>query len=75
MPGTQATSLRSLQGRHAASKRWNGPASDDAAREYATARLADFIERTVSSAPPLTDEQRDRLALLLRPSSSGGAAA
>lgn len=33
-------------------------------------RMADYIARTVDSAPPLTPEQRDRLALLLR----GGAA-
>ena len=33
-------------------------------------RLAEHIKRTVDNAPPLTQEQRDRLALLLR----GGAA-
>lgn len=30
-------------------------------------RLADCIRETVDAAPPLTAEQRDRLALLLRP--------
>lgn len=30
-------------------------------------RLADYIKRTVDAAPPLTAEQRDRLAALLRP--------
>lgn len=30
------------------------------------ARLEDYIRRTVDAAPPLTAEQRDRLALLLR---------
>jgi len=30
-------------------------------------RLADHIRETVDAAPPLTVEQRDRLALLLRP--------
>ncbi len=34
-------------------------------------RLADYIKRTVDAAPPLSVEQRDRLALLLR---GGGAA-
>jgi len=29
--------------------------------------LADYVRRTVDKAPPLTPEQRDRLALLLRP--------
>ena len=44
--------------------------SSEAARldtEIRTARLADYIRRTVDTAPPLTAEQRDRLALLLRP--------
>lgn len=35
-------------------------------------RLADYIKRTVEAAPPLTDEQRDRLVLILR-STTGGA--
>lgn len=30
-------------------------------------RLEDYIARVVDSAPPLTDEQRERLAALLRP--------
>ena len=34
--------------------------------EIRTARLADHIRSTVDDAPPLTVEQRDRLALLLR---------
>lgn len=32
-----------------------------------TASLEDHIRRTLSAAPPLSAEQRDRLALLLRP--------
>jgi len=31
------------------------------------ARVEDYIARVVSEAPPLTPEQRDRLASLLRP--------
>ena len=38
-----------------------------ARRTLRTERLADYIKRTVDAAPPLTAEQRDRLALLLRP--------
>lgn len=30
-------------------------------------RLAAFIKRTVDAAPPLTDEQRDRIAAALAP--------
>ena len=38
----------------------------DARRNLRTERLADYITRTVDAAPPLTADQRDRLALLLR---------
>jgi hypothetical protein len=36
-------------------------------RNAAAQRLHDYISTVVSAAPPLTDEQRDRLATLLRP--------
>jgi hypothetical protein len=35
------------------------------------ARVEDYIARVVAEAPPLTPEQRDRIASLLRP--AGGA--
>jgi hypothetical protein len=35
-------------------------------RDLRAARLADYIKRTVDAAPPLTPEQCDELALLLR---------
>ncbi len=38
----------------------------DARRALAEEKLKAYIERTVASAPPLTSEMRDRLALLLR---------
>jgi hypothetical protein len=38
----------------------------DARREYAAAKLEDFVRRTVAEAPPLTPELADRLAALLR---------
>lgn len=44
-----------------------------AVRDLAAAKLEDYIEQVVASAPPLTPEQRDKLALLLR-SGGGGAA-
>ena len=37
-----------------------------ARRDLAAANLAAYIRRTVAAAPPLLDEQRDRLAVLLR---------
>jgi hypothetical protein len=39
----------------------------DAQRGLASAKIADYIERTLAAAPPLTAEQRDKLAELLRP--------
>lgn len=38
----------------------------EARRNLRAERLADHIKRTVDAAPPLSAEQRDRLALLLR---------
>ncbi|MGC4109452.1 MAG: hypothetical protein QM747_03290 [Nocardioides sp.] len=46
-----------------------------AQRDLAAAKIEDFIQRTVDDAPPLTDEQRNRLAALLRPVAGGGDAA
>jgi hypothetical protein len=39
-----------------------------------TEAIEDYIRRTVAAAPPLSPEQRDRLALLLRAPSDGGQA-
>ncbi|MCE5291424.1 MAG: hypothetical protein LLG14_19600 [Nocardiaceae bacterium] len=39
----------------------------EARRNHAESKIADYIEKVVSEAPPLTDEQRDRLAAILRP--------
>ncbi len=65
---------RTERARIAALRRHRGDHPDVIARQqdYKASRLADYIVRTVSSAPPLTQEQRDRLALLLR---AGGDAA
>jgi len=38
----------------------------DLRRELAAVKIADYIRSIVAEAPPLTQEQRDRLALLLR---------
>jgi hypothetical protein len=47
----------------------------EARRNMRAARLEDVIRRTVAAAPPLTPEQRDRLAVLLRATPDGGRAA
>lgn len=39
----------------------------EARRDFAAARIADYVTATLKDAPPLTDEQRIRLAELLRP--------
>lgn len=36
-------------------------------RELAEAKIADYIEKVLAQRPPLTDDQRNRLAELLRP--------
>jgi hypothetical protein len=46
---------------------------DDARRGLAEAKIAAYIEKVLAAAPPLSDEQRTRLAELLRPVRGGGA--
>ncbi|MGO1511594.1 MAG: hypothetical protein ACTHW4_13610 [Actinomycetales bacterium] len=46
----------------------------DLKREFVTEKLARYVERVVAEAPPLTDEQRQRIADLLAPRAGGGAA-
>lgn len=43
-------------------------------RQAATEKIAAYIERTLAAAPPLTDEQRTRLAELLAPARTAAAA-
>lgn len=45
----------------------NHPKIVEADRTLAALRLEDYITRTLAAAPPLTDEQRVKLAELLRP--------
>ncbi|AGZ51094.1 hypothetical protein B1T45_16515 [Mycobacterium kansasii] len=58
------------RGRVAALSR-SRPADDPdylaAQRDLAAANVESYITRTLAAAPPLTDEQRTRLAELLRP--------
>lgn len=57
----------SARGRLGYAKRIGDPQTiTDAKRDLAAANLQQYIEKVVSTAPPLTDEQRDRLAALLR---------
>ncbi len=71
MPRSVTDPVRTLQAKAAAAKRWNNSERDEITRDYRTAKLAEYIKRTVDAAPPLTAEQRDRLAALLRPMGGG----
>jgi len=52
-----------------ARRRPNDPAvmaeRDNAARDYWTAAIAEYIEDVVSKAPPLTEEQRRRIRAIV----------
>jgi hypothetical protein len=48
-------------------RRPDDPELRDAKRDYAAARINDYILETLREAPPLSDEQRNALAELLRP--------
>ena len=65
--GGTFVSSRSIQGRLAAESRYR-PDDDhtDLKRSLKAAQLEEHIARTVDAWPPLTDEQRDKLATLLR---------
>ncbi len=44
----------------------DSPQYIDARRDHAVARIEDAIQRTLAEAPPLTNDQADKLASLLR---------
>lgn len=50
-----------------ATKAGDPTAEADARRELAEAKIADYVRRCLAAAPPLSDEQRTRLAELIRP--------
>jgi len=51
------------------------PRVAEAQQDLEVSKLADHIERVLATAPPLTDEQRSKLAELLRPVRVGKRAA
>lgn len=58
---------RKLRSRTAHAARRGDPAALEQARQdYKAVTAAEYIRKLVDEAPPLTAEQRDRLALLLR---------
>lgn len=54
------------------SRKADDPELLTARRDLKAARLEDYVNKVVAEAPPLTAEQLDRVAVLLRP--AGGAA-
>lgn len=68
---TRATSWRTERARIAGmSSRPNRPPDDpeliEARRNLRALRLEDHVRKVLAGAPPLTDEQRERIAELLR---------
>ncbi|WP_326546096.1 hypothetical protein QGN32_20535 [Mycolicibacterium sp. ND9-15] len=60
--------VRSAATRVARAAKAKDPAAEvDARRDLAEAKIADYVTRCLAQAPPLSDEQRTRLAELLRP--------
>lgn len=73
-PTTRAPSaLRQASGRVAALRRWHPGTSEavEAERDYAAALLAERIAEIVAKFPPLTEQQRDKVAALLRTPTGG----
>ena len=62
---TKAQQARNRVGTYAR-HRPGSPEHEAARRELAAEKLAAYIRRVVDEAPPLSPEQRDRLAVLLR---------
>lgn len=70
------STVLSHRGRIAALSRSRTPADPelvDARRDLAAEKLAEHIKQVVDGFPPLSDEQRLRLASLLRASGGSGA--
>ncbi|MEU0468252.1 hypothetical protein ABZ215_29980 [Amycolatopsis sp. NPDC006131] len=66
-----SSTIHHLRARVANAKRWNQPDAEDLQRELRAAILQRHITDALATWPPLTDEQRARLAALLSPSTGG----
>lgn len=71
-PSREALSKRGKVASLTRSRTPNDPELVAARRDLAAANIAEFIKKTVDKAPPLTAEQRTKLAELLRPARRGG---
>lgn len=71
-PMSTWTSERARVASLSRSRKPNDPELVDARRNLRALRLEEHVTRVVAEAPPFTDEQRERIAALLR---AGGAPA
>ncbi|GAB3349982.1 hypothetical protein [Modestobacter lapidis] len=74
MPASSPT-LRNSTARAGAAVRWGKANADDARRELAAERITEYVQKVLATAPPLTNEQREKLALLLHGSTPDRGAA
>lgn len=63
-----ALGLSKARAEIAAAARWKPNELPERQRDYRAAKLEAHIRDVVNTAPPLTDEQADRLAALIRTS-------
>jgi hypothetical protein len=64
------TPVRHARATHAITVRWYGhdsPEAEETARNLNAANAEAYIQEILDKAPPLTDEQRAKLAELLKP--------
>lgn len=73
MSTTDTQSWRHHRARVARAERYGDREAADAARQdLKFVRAEDYARELVSTWPPLTSEQRERIAAILRPSTVGG---
>lgn len=71
---SQALHYRARVAALSRSRRPDDPEFIAARRDLKAASLEAHVARVVAEAPPLTEDQRTRIAALLRPASGGGVA-
>lgn len=64
--GARTLTARAMLGSDSRRHRDDPARITEARTELATAKIADYIDKVVADAPPLSAEQLDRLAVLLR---------
>lgn len=67
---SRAIAARNLLGNTCRHHPDDAEAKTHARRDLAAAKIADYIEKIVSQAPPLTDAQRESISALLRTGAS-----